>query len=140
MRRTILIAAIIAARGTGARADAIVEEISTGTQLSASTTPSINWIADRIAGIWDVSSWGQLGVDVGATGAMGASDEGGANTVFTTSASAEFTHDSHWSFSLTGGWSPASTTRSSATVQDDSLPGDFGEADARLAARSMMMS
>jgi hypothetical protein len=140
MRRTLLIWAIVVARAANAHADAVVEELSAGASLSASTTPSVSWIADRVAGVWEISPRWQVRVDLGATRAMAPTDEDEASTVFTTSASAEFAPDAHWTFSLLAGWSPASTTRSSATVLDDTLPGGWGEADAQLTARSAMMS
>jgi len=139
MRGSLLISAILVARGASAHAGSISEEISAGASLSASTTPSISWIADRIAGVWDAGARWQLRASVDATHAMAPSGEE-ANTVFSTSASAEIALDSHGSLSLVAGWSPTSTTHSSATVLDDSLPGDQGEAVARLAARSAMMS
>jgi len=141
MRRPplIWIAAIAVAHSASARADAVSEEISAGASLAASTTPAISWIADRVAGTWEPSARWQLRAGLDATRAM-ATGGGEANTVLSTSASAELALASHWSASLSAGWSPASTTHSSATVLDDSLPGDQGEAVAQLVARSAMMS
>ena len=140
MRRTLLIWAIVVARAANAQADTVVGEVSTGASLSASTTPSISWIANRIAGTWDVTSRWQLRADLGVTRATAPTSEEEGNTVFATSVSAELALDSHWSVSLVAGWSPASTTHSSATILDDSLPGGTGEAVAQLTARSAMMS
>jgi hypothetical protein len=63
-----------------------------------------------------------------------------SNTIFNISASAELALDSHWTVSLAAGGSPASTTHSSETILDDTLPGDQGEAIAELTARSSVMS
>jgi len=136
--RVLLLMGAIAASGS-AHADAVVEEVSAGGSLSTSTTPSVGWIADRIAGTWEINETWQIRAGLDATRTLPPEGEE-ANTVFSTSASVEAAVESHWSVSLTAGWSPASTTHSSATVLDDSLPGDYGEADAELMARSAMVS
>jgi len=139
MRSSLLILAIVVARCPDAHANAAAEEVSTGATISASTTPSLNWIADRIAGTWDATSRWQLRIALEATRVIAPQGEE-SNTIFNASASAELAIDSHWTVSLTAGGSPASATHSSATVLDDTLPGDQGEALAQLTARSAAMS
>jgi hypothetical protein len=139
MRSPLLILAIVVARSPNAHANAAADEISAGATVSAPTTPSLNWIADRIAGAWDATSRWQLRIALDATRVMAPGGEE-SNTIFNTSASAELAIDSHWTVSLTAGGSPASTTHSSATILDDTLPGDQGEALAQLAARSAVLS
>jgi hypothetical protein len=139
MRSPLLILAIVVAHTPGARANTAAEEISTGASVSAATTPSLGWIANRLAGAWDATSRWQLRIALDATRVMAPEGEE-SNTIFNTSATAEVAIDSHWTTSLTAGGSPASTTHSSATILDDTLPGDQGEAVAQLAARSSVMS
>lgn len=139
MRRPLLILAIVVARSSNAHANTAAEEISAGTSLSASTTPSLSWIANRISGAWDATSRWQLRVALDATRVMAPEGEE-SNTIFNASASADLAIDTHWAVSLTASGSPASTTYSSATILDDTLPGDEGEAVAQLAARSAVMS
>ncbi len=139
MRSPLLILAIVVARIPDAHANAAAEEISAGASVSAPTTPSLGWIATRIAGAWDATSRWQLRIAFEATRVMAPGDEE-SNTIFNTSASADLAIDSHWAVSLTAGGSPASTTHSAATILDDTLPGDQGEAVAELAARSAVMS
>jgi hypothetical protein len=139
MRSPLLILAIFVAHNPDARANAAAEEISAGASVSAPTTPSLSWIANRITGAWDATSRWQLRISLDATRVMAPGGEE-SNTIFNTSASADLTIDSHWTVSLIAGGSPASTTHSSATILDDTLPGDQGEAVAQLAARSAVMS
>ncbi len=139
MRSPLLILAIVVARSPNAHANAAAEEISAGATVSASTSPSLGWIANRLAGAWDATSRWQLRIALDATRVMAPAGEE-SNTIFNTSASADLELDSHWTVSLTAGGSPASTTHSSATILDDTLPGDQGEAVAQLAARSAVMS
>lgn len=139
MRSLPLILAIVIARGPDARANVAATEISTGATVTAPTLPSLGWIANRIAGTWDATSQWQLGVALDATRVMAPAGEE-SNTIFNVSVSAELTLDSHWTVSLTGGGSPASTTHTSETILDDTLPGDQGEAIAELTARSATMS
>lgn len=139
MRRPLLILAIVVARSSSAHANAAAEEISAGASVSTPTTPNLSWIANRIAGVWDATARWQLRVALDATRVMAPGGEE-SNTIFNTSASADLAIDSHWTASLTAGGSPASTTHSSATILDDTLPGDQGEAVAQLDARSAVMS
>lgn len=139
MRSLLPILAIVAAHAQSAHADAAAAELSAGATVSAPTTPSLSWIANRLAGTWDATSRWQLRAALDATRTMAPEGEE-SNTIFNASASAELAIDSHWTASLTAGGSPASTTHSSATILDDTLPGDQGEADAQLAARSAVVS
>jgi hypothetical protein len=139
MRKPLLILAIVVARTANAHANAATEELSAGASVSAGTMPSLGWIANRIAGVWDATSRWQLRISLDATRVMAPGDEE-SNTIFNASASADLAIDSHWSVSLSAGGSPASTTHSSATILDETLPGERGEADAQLDARSAVMS
>jgi len=139
MRSLLLILAIAVARVPAAHANVAAEEISTGASVSAATTPSLSWIANRISGTWDATSQWQVRVALDATRVMAPEGEE-SNTIFNASATAELAIDSHWTTSLTAGGSPTSTTHSSATILDDTLPGEQGEAVAQLAARSAVMS
>lgn len=141
MRKILPIAALLASlAGARARADSVTEEVSAGGLLSASTTPALGWISNRIAGSWDASDDWQVRADIGATRALAQTSEDTASTVLSISAGVELAVSDRWSVSLSGGGSPASTTRSSAIVLDDSLPGDLGEAIAEVAARSSLLS
>ena len=139
MRSPLLILAIVVARIPAAYANGASEEVSTGASVSAGSMPSLGWIANRIAGAWDATARWQLRVALDATRVMAPEGEE-SNTIFNASASADLAIDAHWSASFTAGGSPASTTHSSATVLDETLPGTQGEALAQLAARSAVMS
>lgn len=119
-----------------AHADGVSNELSAGTSVATSTTPATRWVATRVGGVWDASDAWQVRVSFEVTRMLPSDDTGDQQHVINGGVSADYTHGDHWTFGMSFSGSPASNTFSSATVLAEGLPGDLGEADAQLAART----
>ena len=132
MRRSFVVATLLVCAPPAARADAVADEVSTGTTLATATTPSSSWVANRISGVWDVDDSFTLQVDFGVTRSTTYSKTGALSLAFTAS--------DHWSLSVAGSWVPAATSSSTTTLALEELEDEVTLADAELSATSSHIS
>ena len=132
MRRSFVVATLLVCAPPAARADAVADEVSTGTTLATATTPSSSWVANRISGVWDVDDSFTLQVDFGVTRSTTYSKTGALSLAFTAS--------DHWSLSVAGSWVPAATSSSTTTLALEELEDEVTLADAELSATSSQIS
>ena len=130
MRDLVLVCLL--ATPAAAAADGIVEEVSAGTTLATATSPRSSWIANRLTGVWDVDDRFSVELDASVTRSVDYAETG--------TLSLSYAPDEHWSFTVIGGWIPASTSVSTTTLVIAETTDDVTLADAELSATSSSTS
>ena len=136
MRHIVLASCVLAAVGSAARADGVLDEASAGNTQATASAPSSAWIADKVAGIYEPSDAWQIRLDFTTTHDAGSAPSAMArfgsssNNIYLANLSAEW-DPGDWSFKLVGGYSPSATTTATTTVPFQSASGSL-QADAQL--------
>jgi len=136
MRHVVLASCVLAAAGSAARADGVLDEASAGNTQATASAPSSPWLADKVAGIYEPSDAWQLRIDFTTTHDSGSAPTAmsrfgnSSSNVYLANISAEW-DPGDWSFKLVGGYSPSSTTTATTTVPFQTASGTQ-QADAQL--------
>jgi len=140
MTRTLAIAAsLVLAAPRLAGADAALEEVSAGNAPQTSTTPGSNWLADRVAGMWEPSERWQIRGDFTGTrdwsGALsGTSLPNAPSDILLGALGIEFDPNEHWNTKLAATYSPNALTMTQTPVQAIGPTGKTVNANAGLDA------
>jgi hypothetical protein len=118
MRRW-LIMALVASTPHAGHAGGLAEELSAG----ASPAAGSRWIGNQLAAIWDIDSRWLVRLDLSATRSYSNAAGGAHDDSYLGSLSAAFGFDEHWHLRLNASSAPVATTRATAALEPDPLPG-----------------
>src|SRR5437764_12004694 len=138
MRGWLIAIAVLVPRA--ADAGGALEELAAGAAPATETAPGSRWVADRVAGIWDLDAGWQLRFDLSSTRVYSDATDVARGDVYTGSLSATYSPDEHWSLRLAAGGSPASTTLATVPVAAEGLFAGAMQANARLSAAAASLS
>lgn len=117
MWRCVLALALV----TPSQADSVVDEVSVGD----------TFVANRLAGEWNVDDGFAIGADVAITRAAGTSTSASVSAAYA---------GERWSIAVVGAWVPAQTTASTASLVVEDLGDELVLAEAELSATTSSTS